>query len=260
MAAAGFHLQQIGGHVEPGIWLAKTSAVGEEIISSGRSARLDDKDAADVVRLMQTTRPDEIASTLDVLAVDEVAGHPTKLALEYIEELFGRRGGSGIEMASRAYVQRCRRIEWRHFAPPTFPFCARVASCSARSRAGRPSERRSSPPPSSSGTTLRKIVTGDRASRPKPKLRSEKKRKHLRLRSTSRHRVSDLRPRHPVPTPTPPAATRSTETCRSRTGPVAGWVMTTRRTSWVGQLDIYRDHSPHAPRSSLTSAQSSPRV
>jgi hypothetical protein len=183
MAAAGFHLQQTGGHAEPGIWLAKTSAAGEEIIvpvdlivpeatasaggrraarlgghgaraarravgveaalvdnstmtiaaldpndkralqakvagpaallvakahklhdrvSSGRSARLDDKDAADVVRLMQTTRPDEIAATLDVLAEDEVAGPPTREALKYIEDLFGRRGCPGIEMASRA--------------------------------------------------------------------------------------------------------------------------------------------------------------
>jgi len=32
MTAAGFHLQQMGGHAEPGIWLAKTSAAGEEMI------------------------------------------------------------------------------------------------------------------------------------------------------------------------------------------------------------------------------------
>jgi len=183
MAAAGFHLQETGGHAEPGIWLAKTSAAGEEIVvpvdlivpegtasgrgrraarlaghgaraarravgveaalvdnstmtiaaldpndkralqakvagpaallvakahklhdrvSSGRAARLDDKDAADVVRLMQTTRPDEIAATLDMLAKDEVAGLPTKEALKYIEDLFGRRGRPGIAMASKA--------------------------------------------------------------------------------------------------------------------------------------------------------------
>jgi hypothetical protein len=183
MTAAGFHLQQMGGHAEPGIWLAKTSAAGEEMIvpvdlivpegtasgsgrraarlaghgaraarravgveaalvdnstmtiaaldpsdkralhakvagpaallvakahklhdrvSSGRPARLDDKDAADIVRLMQTTRPHEIAATLDVLAEDEMAGPPTKEALKYIDDLFGRRGRPGIEMASRA--------------------------------------------------------------------------------------------------------------------------------------------------------------
>lgn len=183
MTAAGFRLQQIGGHVEPGIWLTKALAADEEIVvpvdlivpqgtasgggrraarlrghgaraarravgveaalvdnstmtiaaldrndgralpakvagpaallvakahklhdrvTSSRPARLDDKDAADVVRLMQTTRPDEVAGTLDVLAKDEVAGPPTKVALEYIEDLFGRRGRPGIEMASRA--------------------------------------------------------------------------------------------------------------------------------------------------------------
>lgn len=184
MSAAGFHLQQQpGGHVEPGIWLTRASAAGEEILvpvdlivpegaasgagrraarlgghgaraarravgleatlvdnsmmtiaaldpsdpramdarvagpaalfvakahklhdrlASGRAARLDDKDAADVVRLMQTTRPDEIAATLSALAQDGVAGPPTTEALNYIEELFGRRGRPGIELASRA--------------------------------------------------------------------------------------------------------------------------------------------------------------
>jgi hypothetical protein len=33
MSAAGFHLQpQPGGHVEPGVWLARASAAGEEIL------------------------------------------------------------------------------------------------------------------------------------------------------------------------------------------------------------------------------------
>jgi hypothetical protein len=51
---------------------------------------------------MQTTKPDEIAATLDMLAEDEVAGLSTKEALKYIDDLFGRRGRPGIEMASRA--------------------------------------------------------------------------------------------------------------------------------------------------------------
>jgi hypothetical protein len=71
-------------------------------IASGRAARLEDKDASDVVRLMQTTRPDEIAVTLNALTQDAIAGPPTTAALTYIEELFGRRGRPGIEMASRA--------------------------------------------------------------------------------------------------------------------------------------------------------------
>jgi hypothetical protein len=71
-------------------------------IASGRVKRIDDKDAADVVRLMQSARPAEIATTLGALAHDEIAGAPTRDALGYIQELFGRRGGRGIEMASRA--------------------------------------------------------------------------------------------------------------------------------------------------------------
>jgi hypothetical protein len=51
---------------------------------------------------MQTTRPDEIAVTLNDLGQDVIAGPATTAALTYIEELFGRRGRPGIEMASRA--------------------------------------------------------------------------------------------------------------------------------------------------------------
>ena len=43
-------------------------------VASGRAVRLEDKDASDVVRLMQTTRPDEIAVTLNALTQDEIAG------------------------------------------------------------------------------------------------------------------------------------------------------------------------------------------
>jgi hypothetical protein len=71
-------------------------------IASGRTARLDDKDASDVVRLMQSTRPDEIAVTLSALTQNAIAGPPTIAAVTYLEELFGRRGRPGIEMASRA--------------------------------------------------------------------------------------------------------------------------------------------------------------
>lgn len=184
MTAAGFYLQpRDGGHIEPGIWLTKASAGGEEVIipvdlivpegaasgegrraarlgvhgnraarravgleaaladhstmtiaaldptddrslsakvagpaalfvakahklndraESPRPDRLDDKDAADVVRLMQTTNPDEVAATFGALGEDAIAGGPSKNALTYIEQLFGRRGALGIEMSARA--------------------------------------------------------------------------------------------------------------------------------------------------------------
>jgi hypothetical protein len=69
---------------------------------SQRGDRLDDKDAADVVRLMQTTNPDEVAGTLGALGDDALAGAPSKDALVYIEQLFGRRGALGVEMSARA--------------------------------------------------------------------------------------------------------------------------------------------------------------
>ena len=71
-------------------------------VASGREDRLDDKDASDVVRIMQTTDPDEIAGTLSGLLVDPMAGDATRTAMEYLSQLFGRRGQSGIEMAGRA--------------------------------------------------------------------------------------------------------------------------------------------------------------
>ena len=83
------------------LFVAKAHKLHDRV-ASRRADRLDDKDAADVVRLMQTTNPDEVAITFIGLGDDEVAGIPSKNALIYIEELFGRRGSTGIEMAARA--------------------------------------------------------------------------------------------------------------------------------------------------------------
>ena len=70
--------------------------------ASDRPGRLDDKDAADVVRLMQTTRAAEVGVTFVMLSRHPIAGPPSVDALAYIEELFGRRGRPGIQMAARA--------------------------------------------------------------------------------------------------------------------------------------------------------------
>lgn len=64
--------------------------------------RLNDKDAADVLRLMQVTIPSEMATTFAMLIENEIAGEPTRNAIQYLDELFGRRGGSGVLMAQRA--------------------------------------------------------------------------------------------------------------------------------------------------------------
>lgn len=71
-------------------------------VASGREDRLDDKDASDVVRIMQTTDPDGIGETLSDLLFDPMAGDATRSAIEYLTQLFGRRGQSGIQMAGRA--------------------------------------------------------------------------------------------------------------------------------------------------------------
>jgi hypothetical protein len=81
--------------------VAKTHKIADRV-ESGREDRLSDKDGADVVRLMGTSSPAEVASTIEELIDDPTAGVATKIAVERFEELFGRRGGAGIELASRA--------------------------------------------------------------------------------------------------------------------------------------------------------------
>lgn len=51
---------------------------------------------------MQATAPSEVGSRLGELSDHDVAGGPTRAAVQYLEELFGRRGRLGIEMATRA--------------------------------------------------------------------------------------------------------------------------------------------------------------
>jgi hypothetical protein len=71
-------------------------------LDQGKAHRLDDKDASDVVRIMQTTVPTQVGKTLAQLSGDEIAGQPTQDAVQYLDELFGRRGRPGIDMAARA--------------------------------------------------------------------------------------------------------------------------------------------------------------
>ncbi len=73
-----------------------------ERVESRRAARIDDKDAADILRIMQTTDPTDIMDTFATLIRDPIAGEPTTTALTYLEALFGTRGCPGIAMAQRA--------------------------------------------------------------------------------------------------------------------------------------------------------------
>jgi hypothetical protein len=71
-------------------------------VERGRARRIDDQDATDVVRLMQTTDAVAVGATMRRLLTDRVAAAVTVEALDYLTELFGRRGRPGIEMAARA--------------------------------------------------------------------------------------------------------------------------------------------------------------
>lgn len=81
--------------------VAKTHKLSDRI-ESGRRNRLDDKDAADVARLMQTSSAAKVARNLERLLDHPSAGASTERATEQFERLFGSRAGLGIEMAVRA--------------------------------------------------------------------------------------------------------------------------------------------------------------
>jgi len=81
--------------------VAKVHKLNDRVMGA-RVGRLLDKDAADVVRLMQAFDPSEIAAVFTRLGQAPPAAEPTQDALEYLRQLFGRRGRPGIEMAARA--------------------------------------------------------------------------------------------------------------------------------------------------------------
>jgi hypothetical protein len=71
-------------------------------LESGWRERQDDKDAADVFRMMQVKLPATVSATLCGLREHAIAGPPTAAAITYQDELFGRRGRRAIQMAARA--------------------------------------------------------------------------------------------------------------------------------------------------------------
>jgi hypothetical protein len=83
------------------LFVAKAHKIHDRL-ESNRPGRAEDKDAADVYRLMQTTSPADVASRLTELRQHETAGPATDAAIGYLAELFGRRNGQGVQMAVRA--------------------------------------------------------------------------------------------------------------------------------------------------------------
>jgi hypothetical protein len=81
--------------------VAKTHKLTDRIEASELD-RLDDKDAADVVRLMQASSATTVAKTLALLAAHPIAGDATRKAIDRFPSLFGNRAAIGIEMAARS--------------------------------------------------------------------------------------------------------------------------------------------------------------
>lgn len=106
MGEAGFQLALYDGHVEPGIWHARTTVEDNEIVvpvdlivpegaatgGGRRGARLGvhgpraarralGLDAADVVRIMQTTRPASVGVTMASLTGHPIAGAVSTAAI-----------------------------------------------------------------------------------------------------------------------------------------------------------------------------------
>lgn len=71
-------------------------------LQSNRPGRAEDKDAADIYRLMQTTSATDVGFRLAELQQHETAGPATEAGVSYLTELFGRRNGDGVQMAIRA--------------------------------------------------------------------------------------------------------------------------------------------------------------
>ncbi len=97
--------RSISAHVAgvAAMFVAKVHKIHDRV-ESGRTDRLSDKDSSDLFRLMQTTSTEAVGRRLAELADDPTAGEVTRLAIGYIDELYGRRGGAGVDMAVRALV------------------------------------------------------------------------------------------------------------------------------------------------------------
>ncbi len=83
----------------PGALLvAKTHKIAERVQGS---SRLRDKDALDVLRLLQATATGDLVERLERLIGNEVSEQVTTEAIAQLSPLFGDRGTPGVEMAIR---------------------------------------------------------------------------------------------------------------------------------------------------------------
>jgi hypothetical protein len=86
----------------PAALLVSTAHKLHDRVVATKTSRLHDKDAADVLRIMQTWPVASISSALSILLSDPIAGRPTRDALVYMKDLFGGRSRPGTTMAANA--------------------------------------------------------------------------------------------------------------------------------------------------------------
>jgi hypothetical protein len=86
---------------EAALLVAKAHKIYER--SQGKQRhRVNNKDAGDVVRLMKVTDPRKVGLTFIQLCESEVSSRSSSEALLFLNELFGKEGSKGTQMAVRA--------------------------------------------------------------------------------------------------------------------------------------------------------------
>lgn len=90
-----------------------------------RPDRIVDKDAADVLRLMQTTAPATVGATLAGLAVHPMAGDVTTAAIGISRRCSGAAAGPASRWPAARCAWRSPPPAWRPSAPPTPARCCK---------------------------------------------------------------------------------------------------------------------------------------
>jgi hypothetical protein len=100
------------------LFVAKAHKIHDRL-KSDRVDRLDDKDAADVIRLMQTTRPAEVSETFRWLGNDPVANVPSAQALSYLDDCSGEEDDLALRWRRGPCVPQCLQSVSQHSARHT---------------------------------------------------------------------------------------------------------------------------------------------
>jgi hypothetical protein len=93
------HTVQVAGPAA--LVIAKVHKIADRAEAPGRAA---DKDALDVLRLLQAVPTTDLAERLRWLRPEKIAADVTREAVEHLRTLFAAPGGLGAEMAARAVV------------------------------------------------------------------------------------------------------------------------------------------------------------